>query len=416
MPPLLESLVLSGCLGALIGTIRQWSEQHEAPAGADDFGGARTYTLWALLGAVAAYASREYTPLALPLVILVLGAQQVMVRAGSRSIGSTRFAAFLITLLVGALVAWEQRQAAALLAAATVVILASKQPVHEWTRHFTPQDIRATVQFVAITGVILPLVPNRAFGPFEGFNPYHTWLMVVLISGIGFTGYVAMRLLGANAGILLTSVLGGVASSTATTLAFSRRSREEPSLEIHYAFAVLVACTVMLPRIILAVAVVDRALVTPLILPFTIMAAPAVGYGIWWWLSRHRRAEAVATPAISNPLSLATAVKFGLLYAAVAFLLKTVTALDWNAGVLPLSFLSGLTDVDAISLSVARGSADAVLEPSVAVRAILIAAAANSLMKAVLAVSLGSGSLRLHVGATLGLTAVLGGAAAWLTV
>ena len=407
-------MVISGCLGALIGLIRQWSEQSSSPAGTDDFGGVRTYTLWALVGSVSAYASREHTPLALPVVIAVLGVLQVFFRANGQPTGNTRFASFLVTLLVGALLAWEQRQAAVLLAAVTMVIVGVKQPLHEWTRHFTPQDIRGTLQFVAITGVILPLVPNKTFGPYDGFNPYSTWLMVILISGLGFTGYIAMRLLGARAGILLTSVLGGLASSTASTLAFSRRSREEPELSVHYAFAVVTACTVMLPRVVLAVAVISPDLAWTLLPAFGAMAAPAIGYGLWWWLSRRTRQESLVMPVLSNPLSLTTAVKFALLYAAVAYLVKVGTTLDWSAGLLPLSFVSGLTDMDAISLSMANSAREARILLAPASQAVVLGAVANSIMKAALAIGLGSPRLRWHVGAVLLLTAVVGCGALWV--
>ncbi|MFO1447732.1 MAG: MgtC/SapB family protein [Opitutaceae bacterium] len=414
MPPLLGMLVISGCLGALIGLIRQWSEQTNGPTGTDDFGGVRTYTLWALLGCVSAYASREYTPLALPIVIAVLGTHQVFFRPNGQPAGNTRFASFLVTLMVGSLLAWEQRQAAVLMAAATMVIVGVKQPLHDWTRRFTPQDIRGTLQFVAITGVILPLVPDRTFGPYNGFNPYSTWLMVILISGLGFTGYIAIRLLGAGAGILLTSVLGGLASSTASTLAFSRRSREEPDMSVHYAFAVVVACTVMLPRVGIAVAVISPALAQRLAPALGLMAVPAIGYGLWWWLGRRRRPEPVAVPVIGNPLSLTTAVKFALLYAAVAYLVKIATTLEWSAGMLPLSFVSGLTDMDAISLSMANSSSEGQIDLGLAAQAIVLGAVANSMMKAGLAISLGSPRLRLHVGGVLVLTATVGAVACWM--
>jgi len=413
MPDLLAMLMISACLGALIGLIRQWNEQTAAPAATDDFGGVRTYTLWALIGCVSAYASREHTPLVLPVVIVVLGAQQIFFRAHGHVAANTRFASFLITILVGALVAWEQRQAAVLVAAVTIVIVALKETLHDWTRRFTPQDIRATLQFIAITGVILPLVPNRTFGPYAAFNPFSTWLMVILISGLGFIGYIAMRLLGARAGILLTSFLGGLASSTATTLEFSRRSREQPELSTHYAFAVVVACTVMLPRVIFTVAIVAPDLALPLAPYFGAMAVPAIGYTLWWWLGRASRVDLPGSLSLGNPLNLFTSVKFALLYAMVAFLVKAATTLEWSSGLLPLSFFSGMTDMDAISLSMANSSSLGDVSLRVATQAVVLAAVANSLMKAGLAIGLGSPSLRRHVAIVLGVTALTGTIACW---
>jgi uncharacterized membrane protein (DUF4010 family) len=411
LPPLLGPIFASAGLGALIGLIRQWSEQTEH-GGKTDFGGVRTHTFWAILGCLGAVASREFIPLALPIVIVVVAAHLLVahVRLGDpASPGSTSFASSLLTLFVGALVAWDHTQTAVVVAALTMVLLGLKQTIHDWTRSFTPADIRGTLQFVAITGVILPLVPNRAFGPFDGFNPLSTWMMVVLISGLGFTGYIAMRLFGARAGILLTSLFGGLASSTASTLAFSRRSREEPELSLEYAFAVVVACTVMLPRIAIIIFFLSPALAFRIAPAFGLMMAPALIYAVWQgWVSRRAEKGAVASPAMSNPLSLLTAIKFALLYAVIAFLVKAATQLDWQAGLLPLSFVSGLTDMDAISLSMANNSRSETVSLDLAARAVILAAIANSLLKAALAAGLGSPILRQRAGGVLLATAAVG--------
>src|SRR5690606_4429706 len=160
MPPLLAPIIASAGLGALIGLIRQWSEQTEH-AGNTDFGGVRTHTLWAILGCLAGAANRDYSPFALPVVVTVVAAHLIVAQgrlAGAASPGSTSFAASLLTLMTGALVAWGHTQTAVVVGALTMVVLGIKQPLHAWTRAFTPADIRGTLQFAAITGVILPLV------------------------------------------------------------------------------------------------------------------------------------------------------------------------------------------------------------------------------------------------------------------
>jgi uncharacterized membrane protein (DUF4010 family) len=302
-----------------------------------------------------------------------------------------------------------------LVAASVMILLGLKQPLHAWTRKFTADDIRATLQFVAITGVILPLVPNRSFGPYGSFNPFTIWLLVVLISGLGFLGYLAMRLLGAGAGILVTSLFGGVASSTATTLAFSRRSKLEPLLSEHYAMAVVIACSAMLVRIAIVVGVLNLELGLALVAPFALMALPGAVYGAWLWFKRQPGLSVVAAPQIGNPLSLKTAVKFALLYTLIGFLVKAITSLQLlHSGLLPLSFLSGLTDMDAISLSMAGGHGNGSVPLHLAMQAVLVAAAANSLMKAGFAVSLGSPVLRREISIVLGLTALAGVAGCWI--
>ena len=418
MATLLVSIIVSACLGALVGLIRQWRDQ-AAPEGSADFGGVRTYSLWAMLGCIGAFLGESLAPGLLTATFLLVGAHQVTAMAktvtSTARPGGTTFASALLTVLVGAMVFWNNRQAAVLIAATTVVLLGVKAPLHAWTRKFTSDDVRATLQFVAITGVILPIVPNRNFGPYGAFNPFTTWLLVVLISGLGFLGYLAIRSLGARAGLLVTSLFGGLASSTATTLAFSRRSKDDAALSEHYALGVVVACSVMLARVIITVGVLNLDLALTLMLPFALMALPGVFYGAWLWFRRQSKNSGVTAPQISNPLSLKTAIKFALLYAVIGFLVKFISSLNLlHSSLLPLSFFSGLTDMDAISLSVTSNHTSGGVPLRLATQAIIVAAVANSLLKAGLAVSLGSRVLRREVSIVLGLTALVGVAACWL--
>ena len=410
VPNPLADIAASACLGALIGLIRQWSEQKKHPDDpAVDFGGVRTHTLWAVLG----FLGGALTPQqawALPVIVIAIAAQQVASRwriPSPNNMGGTSFAAMLLTLFIGALMAWDSTKAAILLTMLTMVVLGIKQPLHAWTRHFTSEDVRAALQFIAITGVILPLVPNEPMGPFDGFNPYSTWLMVVLISGIGLVGYAAMRLLGTKSGIVVTSLLGGLASSTATTLAFSRRSREDPGLSIHYAFAISTACTVMVPRVIAIIAVLNPKLAWATAMPLALMTLPALAFAGWYAL-RPAGELTVGAPSMSNPLSLRTSIKFALLYALFAFLVKAATQLDWQQGLLPLSFVSGLTDMDAIALSMADNQKTGAVTMELAAKAVLVGAIANALLKAGITVWLGSPQLRRPAAGVLVATALVG--------
>ena len=410
MAPTLSALAAAAGCGALIGSIRQWSEQTLHADHGPDFGGVRTHTLWALLGCLAAG-----FPWALPSVLLLVAAHLIALRwnpspGADRAPGGTGFTAALITILVGALMAADESRAAVLVTALTVVLLGLKQPIHDWTRRFTAHDIRAALQFAAITGIVLPLVPDRALDPWGALNPFKIWLMVVFISGLGFAGYVAMRLLGAKAGITLTALLGGLASSTASTLAFSRRSRDEPALAMHHAFATVTACTVMLPRVALAIAVFSPALAVELVAPLSLMAAPALVFAAVFALRRPSARE-VEAPAVANPLGPLTAIKFAALYAGIGLLVKVALKQDWQIGLLPLSFVSGLTDVDAIALNVAQSARDGGVDQAVAVRSVILAAAANSLLKAGLAWGVGAPAYRRPTVLVLVATAATG--AAW---
>ncbi len=410
------AIIASAGLGAVIGLIRQWSEQVGDRTKSREFSGVRTFTFWSVLGCVAAHISDEYSPAVFPVVLAIVGAHFVLpgLRPQSTSgaaspVGSTTFAATLLTICVGALVTWQRREEAVLISAITVVLLGLKHTIHAWTRAFTDADIRATLQFVAITGVILPLVPDQAYGPFGGFNPYSTWMMVVLISGVGFAGYVLMRLLDTRSGIFLTSLLGGLASSTATTLAFSKQSRDDPKNSVNYAMAVAIACSVMPPRVLIVLSFINVDLGRRLIVPFALMLAPTVVYVAWvWWRGRAEK-PAATQPAIRNPLSLLTAIKFAGLYAVITFLVKAAAHFDQlKGGLLPLSFVSGLTDVDAISLSIAGSLNSGTLASHLAAQGVVMAAVANSVLKGGLAGMFGSPKLRWHVIILMTATAAFG--------
>lgn len=405
---LLIDLLLSACLGALVGLMRQWRDQSDK--GQADFGGVRTYTFWAILGCLGAFGAEKVSPFLLLLIVALVGVQQIVAMTrmpATTPPGGTTFGSVLLTLLTGALVTWEYRQAALLIAATTMVVLGLKQKLHAWTQAFTADDIRGAMQFVAITGVILPLVPDKAYGPLLAFNPYSTWLMVVLICGLGFAGYLAMRLLGSQAGITITGIAGGIASSTATTLAFSRRSKEDPASSTDYAQAVVLACTIMLLRIFVAVAVINRPLALAAAPCFGIMAVPGLAYIAWRWLFRKAGSE-VSTPSLNNPLSLSIAIKFALIYAVIAFFVKAATLFNLQGGMIPLSFVSGLTDMDAIALLMANSNGDGSVGLTLAAQCVAMGAVGNSVMKGGMAVALGSPVLRRHVGIVLGATAAVG--------
>ena len=420
MDSLLLAIVASAGLGAVIGLIRQWSDQTDQPE-LESYAGVRTFTFWSVLGTVTAHLSQHHSPAVLPVALAVIGGHFVWQTRSDRAdakgpAGSTTLAATLLTFLVGALVAWGLAKEAVLVSAVTVVLLGLKAPIHAWTRRFTAEDIRATLQFVAITGVILPLVPNEDLGPYRAINPFNVWMMVVLISGLGFFGYVMTRVLDARTGVLIASFFGGLASSTATTLAFSRQSRTEPRLSVPYALAVAVSCTVMLPRTLVLVAVINASLALQLLGPLAIMATPALAYAAWIFWRGRSEPKAQPPPSIENPLQLSAAIKFALLYAVIVFLVKVATqhgALERS--LLPLSFVSGLTDMAAISLSVARSVDDNErLVAGLASQAVVLAAISNTVVKALIAAIAGSPVLRRHTLAVLGATCLAGGVGFWI--
>ncbi len=411
MDTVLQSLILSASLGALIGLIRQWAEQQDSEKGDLHFAGLRTFILWALLGYTAAFVTGEYGIPAFIAAMAIVGAHILLHGIGSQkysAIGLTTGAGALITLFLGALVYWDRLAFAVMLAALTMIVLGIKQFSHAWTRRFTAQDIRSTLQFAAVTGVILPLVPDQGYGPYDALNPYNLWWMVVLISGLGFVGYLLMRAFGARAGVILTGLIGGLASSTATTLAFSRESKVYPELSRSFALAIVMACTIMLGRVLIILSVIHPEFLYALWLPMGLMALPGVIYTLIVYFFFEKENPEMDLPNLKNPLGLSIAIKFGLIYGVISVLVKIFTQTDLTNGLLALSFVSGLTDMDAIALSITHNLKDQSVALQLATHAVILAAIANTLLKAGLAIGLGSSELRKHICLALGATTLAG--------
>lgn len=408
--------IISAGLGALIGLVQQWAWQQEHSQEAE-YAGVRTFTLWALLGCATALISDRFGAavfsVALAGLCLYFIAARVIAKP-EQAEGFTTFAVMMETFFLGALVYSGARSIAVILAAGTMVLLGSKRPISHWTRKFTPDDMFNVLQFVAVTGVVLPIVPNQGYGPFAALNPYDTWLMVVLISGMGFAGYVLVRLFGARAGIVITGLVGGLASSTATTLTFSRKSRETPGLSIPCTLAVVLACDVMVIRIAVMAGAISNELLWRAAAPLALLLAPGVALAVWGWWQTRKLSGTVATPEVRNPLGLGTAIRFAAIYAVIRFLVKAAVEMKFTTAILPLAALSGLTDLDAITLSLARSVTEQTVSAPLAARGIIVAAISNSVVKAALAASLGSPALRWRVLVAMALTTAAGVASFFL--
>ncbi|NDV62688.1 MgtC/SapB family protein [Puniceicoccales bacterium CK1056] len=393
----LHSLVVGVSVGALIGLIRQWSDTHiEEPV--ESSAGLRTFSLWSLVGFLSAYVHDVHAPFFFPVSFATFGifliAANTLDKGSHRGLGLTSYSAAILTFLVGALIFWQQLQAAMAIAVTIGILLASKPFVHRWTSNLTNEDILSLLQFLAVTGLILPLVPNQGFGPLDAFNPYKIWLMVVLISGLGFVGYVAVRLLGTRAGITVTGLAGGLASSTATTLALTRNSRDTPEIAHTLAFGIIIANTVMIGRVALIILALNQQLFWEILTPMTIMALPTTALLLWRTLPSRKRQEEVDLPELSNPLSMKLAIKFALLYGLIVFLIKAVSGWGEGSGFYPVAFISGLTDMDAIALTLTNEQSEGALTLVRAAKGILIGAIANTIFKTGFALWLGDKKLR----------------------
>jgi uncharacterized membrane protein (DUF4010 family) len=412
MNDLLVSLLVSGSLGALIGLERQWERQVGNPE-RRVAAGVRTFSLWAILGAVCAHLSKHgQTGLFVAGLLAMaawLGISFYFQSREKSGAGFTTVATGLLTYLLGGLVVAGEARTALVLTVAALLLLAGKPSLHNFSKNFTPEDARMALQFLAVTGAVLPLVPDRDFGPMGAFNPRSIWLMVVIVSGLGFAGYVAVRWFGSTRGIALTGFAGGLASSTATTLGMSKMSRERPDLAEDCTLALIIACTIMLWRVEVLVLAISPPLAQGLFLDFLLMSLPGAAFAarrLW-----RGATSAAAATVYRNPLSLRVALQFGALYAVVVFVVKVAALKFGGAGLLVASFISGLTDLDAIALSLSNLLRDGHLPVTLAMQGILLAAVANSLLKATLAASLGDRVLRRTSLLVLGLTAAIGVAA-----
>jgi uncharacterized membrane protein (DUF4010 family) len=383
-------------IGFLIGLQREFAK---GGPNREILAGERTLALMGLLGCTAAMAADVLvSPWPFVVIIGLVGALIAVayfVTAWRGSIGLTTEVAVLLTVIVGALCYWEHVALAVALAVTITVLLSLKLEMDIFVRRITREDIYATLKFAVITAIVLPLLPNRSFGPppWDVLNPYKIWLMVVFISGISFLGYVLIKVVGGRRGIGLTGLLGGLVSSTAVTLSFSERSQDHPDLARPFALAITLAWTVMFGRVIVEVAVLNQELLQALWLPM--VAAMAAGLAFCGFYYFAQRTGEGGDIKLANPFELGPAIKFGILYAVILIVAKAAQFYFQDAGLYAAAAVAGLADVDAITLSMAElaGAEGGVAIPTAA-RAVVLAAISNTLVKGGIALFAGAATLR----------------------
>jgi uncharacterized membrane protein (DUF4010 family) len=388
--------VLALGIGILIGVQREAS--YDEPEG-KLFAGARTFALMSLAGYVLAAVGAEYNS-ALPFAagLGVLGVLLALAYHADLAVGKpgmTTEMSVIVTYGTGGLCHWGPLPVAAALGVALMAMLSMKHEFRAFTHSITRQDIYATVKFAVISVIVLPLLPNRTYGPepHNVLNPYNVWLMVVFISGISFLGYVFIKIVGARRGIGLTGFLGGIASSTAVTLSLARRSKVNEHLSRPLALAILVAWVVMFVRILVVVVALSPSLAQRLILPMGGAALVGLAYAgflyVIQWSTERDSGE------YANPFELGPALRFGAIYAVVLIISRAAQVTFGDTGVYLSSMVSGIADVNAITLSVVGLSLQGNgLAPAVATRAIVVAAMTNTLVKGLYAMVTGSAALR----------------------
>ncbi|MEX2615257.1 MAG: MgtC/SapB family protein [Alphaproteobacteria bacterium] len=404
-------LGISLAIGLLIGLERGW-DNRDIEEG-QRVAGLRTYGIIGLLGGGAGLAGGDdgdlLPGLGIVAVALLFAVAYFRRTQESADIGATSIFAGLLTFVLGALVPLGYEAPAVAAAVVTTMLLGFKPTLHDWVSRLEEHELHATLKFLLISVALLPVLPNQTIGPLDAFNPYETWWMVVLIAGLSYVGYFAIKIGGARHGALLTGIFGGLASSTAVTLSLSRLAPENAGQENALASGILAAGATMYPRILIIASALNPALVLPLLLPLAIMTVGTyMAAGLAWWLAR--KTESDAQPTIRNPFRLKEAIGFGLLLVVVLALSQLLIDTLGHSGVYFLAAVSGLANVDAITLSLGRMTLNELPVP-VFTLGVLIAATANGAAKAAISGIRGGMALGWRVSA--GLLIPLAAGMAW---
>lgn len=405
-------LAVAGLAGLAVGLEREWSGHATGPDAR--FAGIRTFFLLGALGGIAGWlATGPSPPLAVVLLAgaaaLVVAAYVMAARRGRDGIDGTTEAAALLVLAVGAIAGRGQLQVASAMAAVMVLALGEKDTIRRFVERIDAVEMRAALQFAVLALVVLPLLPPGPYGPYGAIRPRLMWTVVLLFSAVSFAGYLARKALGPARGYVVTGALGGLISSTAVTLAFARLSRRYPEAARALALGTVAACTVLVPRVATVVAVLN-----PAFLPnVAVLLAPMLVVGVAIWLIGRRPDDATPPADLTtrNPLELGHALKMTVGFQVIVFAVELARARFGDIGVVASAFGAGLTDVDALTLSMVRIATDAAAW-DLAARGLVVGIVANTLLKTVVAGWIGGpGYRRVVIPGMLALLAT--GAAAW---
>lgn len=400
---LLQSFGTALGLGLLVGLQREWVQNRVA--------GIRTFALLSLFGALCGllgllYGGWVIAASTLAFVSVVIVGHLSEMRNKEPDSGLTTEMAMLVMFTLGIITVHGQRLIAVIIAGSVMVLLQSKKPLHSMVRRIGEDDLREIARLVLAALVILPALPNRDMGYLGVLNPFSIWLMVVLIVGISLAAYLAGKFLGGSKGTAVTSILGGLISSTATTASLARRSKDKEACGICLAAMALIASAIVFVRVLVEVAIAAPAHLTQMLPPLLAMMfwtglVAAITYRI-------SEKQGVHTASESPPSELKSAVLFGLLYAVVLVVVAAARQHFGQSGLYIAAAISGLTDMDAITLSTSRLVSAAHLETGTAWRMILVAGLANVVFKSFLVITLGARAFIKPVLIGLGI-AMLGG-------
>lgn len=396
---LFRRLAVALSIGLLIGLERGWRTREESDH--QRTAGLRTFALSGLLGGVFGLLSTVSSPLVLGAGVLAFAAAlttfSYLEATAEQNFSVTTVVAGILTFGLGAYATLGNETVAVAAAVAMAVLLALRETLHSWVRTITWPEIRSALMLLAMSFLLLPVLPNRPIDPWQVLNPAEIWLLAILIAAISFVGYVAVRVLGERKGIVVAAVAGGMASSTATTLSFARLAREHPKSTRLLAAGTLLAGVVMLARIVVLGGLLKPDLLATLLWP-ALAAACVLLLAVTVLLAGTGKSPEAPKLEVKSPFELGTVLWLATLIAAIMLIAKLLAGSVGNAGLFVLAAVSGIADVDALTLSMARLAGLQVSVESAA-SAILIAAGVNTASKAGIAAFVGGAGLGRIVGA-----------------
>lgn len=401
-------------IGMLIGLERGWQERGEREG--ERTAGLRTYTLSALLGAVwaaLAVGRGEAGILAISLAFsvyaLIFAAMRYREMRHDQTYGITSIVAAMLAFALGAYAVAGDMQLAAAAGVVTMALLSLKSTLHGFIQRITWTELRSGLLLLAMTFILLPLLPNRTIDPWGLINPFETWLLTIMIAAISFAGYVAIKAFGSHHGIVFSGIAGGLASSTAVTVTMAQMARQHPEQRPALVAGALLAGATMVARILAVVGVINWAVFLKLSIPFALAGTTLLGIAAYLLYRQIEDKGEAGELSLKNPFDLAVVLKFGALLLVVTAAANLVTTFAGSSGAYILAAASSVADVDAISLSMAR-LASGPLGETVAATAIAIAAAGNTLSKSALGWMTGGAEFGWRMFAAAAAAIVAGGA------
>ena len=396
---LIKSLLIAILLGFAIGLQRTMS--HIYSNDPKFIAGSRTFALISLLGFLSAWLYKDisFVVIAIAFSLFSLLVLSYYMKASLyKKLGITTQVAAIITYFLGIMIYFHLEQYAIFIGVLLIILLELKPSLQKIERSITQTDLNASILLLAMTFLILPILPDEMVDPYKLFNPYKTWMMAVIIATISFVGYIAIKILGNKQGVLLTGMFGGLISSTAVSISLSKMYAVQKKYLHNFAAGITIACTLMYIRVVLEAVVINTEVASHLFLPYGLATLSGFLYVYIIYRKSIDTPPGIQDEILSkNPLQLSEAIKFGLLFGLIYGVITFVKEDYGDIGVYIVSFLSGITDVDAITLSLSQLQADNKLPVTTSVYGIVIASVVNTYVKLGIVFWMGGRGLGLKV-------------------